>query len=136
MEPITVNLPPIVYEHLKSKAEKTARSVEAELLDVLVNAIPLDEVLPDDMSKELASLSLLNDEALWDEAHRCLPAETANRLEMLHFKRQREGLSDDENQVLPALIRAYEAMMLRRAHAALLLKERGYDVDSLLQTIG
>lgn len=136
MQTITVNLPPILYERLKSRAEQTERSVEAELVDVLVNAIPLDEALPDDMSEELASLSLLNDEALWDAARHGLPDETANHLEVLHLKRQREGLNDDEKQVLPALVREYERMMLRRAHAALLLKERGYDVGALIQTVG
>ena len=55
----------------------------------------------------------------------------ARRLEKLHRKRQREGLTRDEGIALSELVRKYERAMLIRAQAAALLKRRGYDVSKL-----
>jgi hypothetical protein len=65
-------------------------------------------------------------------ARATLAEESAARLEELHFERQRRELSQAEAEELARLVRQYERTMLTRAHAASLLKARGYDVDSLL----
>lgn len=55
----------------------------------------------------------------------------AERLEALHLKRQREGLRVDEADEARGLTGTYERIMVLRAEAAALLKERGYDVGGL-----
>jgi len=48
----------------------------------------------------------------------------------LHLKRQREGLTATEAAEAAGLTRQYERVMLVRARAAALLRERGHDVTS------
>jgi hypothetical protein len=100
-------------------------------LEVVAWAVPVAEDLPDDLNESLASLELLDDEALLRAARSHLPAETAAQLEHLHLKRQREGLSDGEQRDLAGLVRQYERSMLVRAQAAALLQRRGHDISEL-----
>jgi hypothetical protein len=73
----------------------------------------------------------LDDEALWRAARTRLPADAVEELERLHLKRQRQGLTASEDEQVAALVRQYERVMLVRAQAAALLKERGHDVSVL-----
>jgi hypothetical protein len=50
------------------------------------------------------------------------------RLAELHSKQQREGLNAEEQGEERALLALYRETILVRAQAALLLKQRGYDV--------
>jgi uncharacterized protein YnzC (UPF0291/DUF896 family) len=77
-------------------------------------------------------MGVLDDAELWRAARSRLAAEDAERFEELNAKRQREGLTSDEDRESAALVRRYERAMLVRAQAAALLKERGHDVSSLL----
>jgi hypothetical protein len=94
--------------------------------------VPAVDDLPADLESSLTQLSLLDDEALWRAARTTLAADAARQLEELHLKRQREGLNEHEAQTAAALIQQYERVMLVRAQAAALLKQRGQDVSSLL----
>jgi plasmid stability protein len=130
---ITIRLPNLLYQKLKARAEQTQRSVEAEALDALVAAVPAVDDLPADLEASLAQLALLDDEALWRAARTTLAADAAQQLEDLHLKRQREGLTEHEAQAAAALVQQYERVMLVRAQAAALLKQRGHDVSVLLR---
>jgi hypothetical protein len=57
-----------------------------------------------------------------------LPAQR-ERLEALHDKQQREGLSTEEQQEERTLLELYRETVLVRAQAAVLLKQRGYDIS-------
>ena len=132
VQSITVNLPSALYNRLKRRAEQTRRTVEAELLEVVATAVPIADELPPDLAEAISPLALLDDEALWRAARSHLPAEAASQMEEMHLKRQREGLSEAEQQTLARLVRQYECAMLVRAQAAALLKQRGYDVSELI----
>lgn len=132
---VTLHVPSLLYEQLKRRAEQAQRTVEAELLDIVVTAVPLSDDLPADLAEAITPLELLDDEALWRAARCSLPAEAATQMEDLHLKRQREGLTDSEVKTLDGLVRQYERTMLVRAQAAVLLKERGYDVSQLLTRV-
>ncbi len=132
VQSITLNLPSALYNHLKQRAEQTRRTVEAELLEVVATAVPIADELPPDLAEAISPLALLDDEALWRATRSHLPAEAASQMEDLHLKRQREGLSEAEQQTLTGLVRQYERAMLVRAQAAALLKQRGYDVSELI----
>jgi plasmid stability protein len=132
VQPVTLNLPSALYARLKRRAERSRRSVEAELLELVATAVPVADELPADLSEAISPLNLLDDEALWRAARSRLAPETASEMERLHLKRQREGLSEAEAQTLAGLVRQYERAMLVRAQAAALLKQRGFDVSELI----
>jgi hypothetical protein len=77
-------------------------------------------------------LQFLSDDALWATARNRLPQEISMQLEQLNHKQQREGLTEVEAGTLEQLVQEYERMMLLRAQAAVLLKERGYDISNLV----
>jgi uncharacterized protein YnzC (UPF0291/DUF896 family) len=62
-----------------------------------------------------------------------MTAEQRQRLETLHDKQQREGLTPEEKAEEQALLSLYRETLLVRAQAAALLKQRGYDVSDPLQ---
>ena len=129
---VTLHVPNSLYEQLKRRAAQAQRTVEAELLDVVATAVPVDDDLPAELAEAISSLALLDDGALWHAARSHLPAEVVAQMEDLHFKRQREGLTDAEAETLKGLVHQYERTMLVRAQAAALLKARGHDVSNLL----
>ena len=132
VQPITLDLPRLLYERLKSRANQTHRTVEDELIQVVATAVPVGDELPADLDEAISPLSLLDDDALWRAARTHLPTKAAAQMENLHLKRQREGLTETETQILASLVQQYERTMLVRAQAAALLKQRGYDVSVLL----
>lgn len=129
---ITLSMPDLLYQHLKVRAQQAQHSVEDEVIEVLAASLPLGDELPEDLEAAISPLSLLDDEALWRAARNTFPANSAQQLEALHQKRQREGLTADENQTVALLVQQYERAMLVRAQAVALLKERGHDISSLL----
>ena len=131
-QPITLNIPLPLYNLIKNRADQARRTVEAELLEVVATALPISNELPPDLNETITPLALLDDEALWRAARSHFTAETAEQIENLHLKQQREGLTDAEAQTLQGLMRQYERTMLTRAHAASLLKKRGHNVSELI----
>jgi hypothetical protein len=129
---MTLHLPGPLFNRLKQQAERSRRTVEAELLEMAAASMQVEEGLPDDLAQLVASLRFLDDAALWRAAESRLPAEVATRIEDLHLKRQFEGLTPIEAQDLARLMRRYEQNMLVRAHATLVLKQRGHDVSQLV----
>ena len=132
VHPITLNVPDSLYRRLKQRARETERSVEDELLDVLVTAVPLDQELSPDLTKAILALSSLDDNALWEIARSRLSPDIAAELETLNWKQQAEKLSPEEQSRQEELAHQYEKTMLLRARAAALLKERGYDISELM----
>lgn len=133
-QPLTLNVPSPLYEHLKHRAEQAQRSVEEETLEVLATAVPADGALPAELSEAIESLKGLDDAALWEAARSRLADDVSEQLEVLHVKQQREGLTNADSQELAELVRQYERQMLVRAQAAALLKERGHDVSELVKS--
>jgi plasmid stability protein len=131
---ITVDLPDGLYSQLKQRAERWNRSIEAEMVDVLSSAIPVEDSLPANLEEELSRLDETDDGTLRLAARGHLSFEVSRQLEDLHLKRQREGLSEIETEALARLFEEYERAMLIRAHAAALWKQRGYNPSELLHT--
>jgi hypothetical protein len=129
---LTLSLPGSLYERLIRRAERTHRPVEVELLEAVATGMSVDEDLPAELAQAVSALQLLDDAALWRAAQSPLPTEVATQIENLHLKRQFEGLTPNETQVLSTLMRRYEQTMLVRAQATLLLKQRGHNVSQLV----
>ena len=131
-QPVTLNLPQPLFNRVRKMAEQSQRSIETELLEMVAQALPEAEELPDELADAVAALSLLNDDDLWRAARSHIAVEAVAQMEALHIKRQTEGLSESESETLQRLLYQYERAMLIRARAAALLKQRGYDVSSLV----
>ena len=123
---LTVNLPGDLYVRIKKRADDAQRSVEDEAVELLAATVSAE---PD---SALASLDLLDNEAVERAARSRLAVELASELETLHLKQQREGLTAAESGRCAELVRAYERAMLVRAQAAAVLKKRGVDVSHLV----
>ena len=78
-------------------------------------------------------MAYLNDAILWQLARATMTSEQSQQLEQLHHKLQREGLSRSESEVEDALTQLYRETILVRAQAAVLLKQRGYDISDFSQ---
>ncbi|HEU5198940.1 MAG TPA: hypothetical protein VFU32_04845 [Ktedonobacterales bacterium] len=126
---LTLNIPDDLYSRLEKRAAAAHRTVEAEVLDVVAGAVA-DEELPADVAEALAALAVADDKTLWQSARSRLSQDVSDEIEELHFKRQREGLTDDEKYRLAGLMRQYERVLAIRAEAMGLLTERGYDVHA------
>jgi plasmid stability protein len=129
---VTLEIPAELYSRIRDRAERSKRSVEAEFLDVLVQAVSESDELPSELAEAIAPLDRLDDALLWNVARGRVPEEASAELESLHLKQQREGLNDVERKRADDLCFDYDRSMLVRARAAVLLKERGYGVSSLL----
>ena len=124
---LTVHLPSDLYVRIKKRADDSHRTIESEALDLLASTLRAEGAT----SISAADLHVLDNSALECAANSRLPSDLATELELLHFKKQREGLTDVEILRSSELIRAYERSMLVRAEAVALLKKRGVDIGHL-----
>ena len=132
LHPVTVNLPENVYKRIRRAAEITRRSVDEVMVEA-VSAVAPDLETPSAIRNNLAQMAYLNDAALWQAARATMPADQRARMEELHIK-QREGkFKKAEQAEEQALLKLYRETILVRAQAAVLLKQRGYDVSDLTQ---
>ena len=129
-----VNLPDPIYQQIKSRAEQTQRTVEAELLEIVSSVSSEEERLPEDLNNAITALSLLDDKTLWQAARTHLPVKTVTRMEGLHAKRGDERLTQIEEQELRQLVKDYEKSILIRSEAMGILMERGYDISKLIKS--
>ncbi len=130
---LILSLPDDLYQRIKQHAEQSGRTLEEEAERVLAEGIPADEQMTPELERMLASLALLDDAALWQAARNDLAREAAEEIRRLRARRERKGLSDAEKQRFSDLLYQYDKGILIRAEAVVQLKERGYDVDVLLQ---
>lgn len=93
---VTLELPEPLYERYKQLAAQTGRSVEDELLEVILEAAP-QEGLPPDLAKETAAMNLFNDKDLWKVARSRMPLRSLNQLVLT------SGMVDNSRQPPPRL---------------------------------
>lgn len=134
MQTVTLQVPEHLYARIRERAERSRRSVEAELVDVLTTAVPEGDEVEFALTEVMTTLDRLGDAELWDAARQRLPDHVSTELESLHLKQQRVGLTPAELERSEELCLAYDRVMLVRARAASLLKNRGHDVGCLLQS--
>lgn len=130
---ITLDIPNHLYEQIERVAEKRHRTINDLLVEAVTAVAPVIDNDSAAMRSAFAQLAYLNDAALWQAARASMNATQRERLASLHDKAQREGLSDNEQNEEAALLKLYRETLLLRAQAALLLKERNYDVSDPTQ---
>ncbi len=126
---ITIDLPEALIERLESAAQSQRRSVADVVREFVIDNWKLRPRLPDDVEAELAALPSLSDETLWLLACNTLTTEEQQHLSYLNREAKERALTEEENKQLDALLDKYDRMMVRRAQAALILKNRGHDLS-------
>lgn len=129
---VKVTIPADLYERLSRQARQRRRSVEDEVVLALATAVPADDDIPSDVAATLRSMVALDDDTLLGLAQSRVAEEAAARLDELGDKRQRIGLNEAELREAEDLLQQHDRVMLVRAEAAALLKQRDHDVSNLL----
>lgn len=121
---VTLDVPDKIFSRIRDRARQANRTVEAELIGVLANAVTPTDELPPELAAAMAAVDTLDEAGLRRAAESRLTPEQGEELESLHFKQRREGLTPAEDQTRQILMREYERAMLVRARAAALLHQR------------
>jgi rhodanese-related sulfurtransferase len=134
---ITLELPPAAYEQLRRTASRQNRPVAEVVKDIVLREIPDLPALPADVEAELATFSQLSNDVLWLIARSTLTRQQQDELAHLNDQAQRRPLTADEQSQQERLLSVYDRVLVRRAQAALVLKQRGYDLTNpvVLQTL-
>ncbi|MEI8167541.1 MAG: hypothetical protein WCG26_14260 [Chloroflexales bacterium] len=133
VQEVTLALPEATYNQIQRAAEKAHRAVTDLILEAIIAAAPAMEPSGSGLRMALAQMAYLNDAALWQAACTTMVEAQRERMEELNTKQQREGLSKAEEAEVQSLLVLYRETILVRAQAAVLLKQRGYDVGDPLQ---
>lgn len=126
---ITLPLP----EHLYLRFEQAAKATRQSVTDVLLHAVEVgsppgwDDV-PAEFQADLAALDRLDDKALWQIARSQQSDAEMDRYEDLLHRNANEGLTPTEQHELAQLRHEADRLMLRKAHAAALLRWRGHQL--------
>jgi len=127
---ITLQIPDFLYQRLVNTAQATERSLEAVMLHALqIGSPPNWSDVPEEFQADLAALDRLEDQALWPIAQSKKTPEEMERHYWLLAQNQERSLTDAEQIELEQLKISADRFMLRKAHAAALLKWRGYTVS-------
>lgn len=123
---VTLQLPEPLYRRLLNTAQATRRPIEEVIVHAVeVGSPPSWEDVPAEFQADLAAMDRLNDAALWQIAGGRMSTATDDRYdELLECNREGE-LADAERVELQRLREAADRFMLRKAHAAALLRWRG-----------
>lgn len=130
-ETVTLQLPEQLHQRLVNTAQATGRPLEAVILHAItVGSPPHWNDAPEEYQADLAVLDRLEDAALWQIARsQKTIAEIARYDELLEHNQERR-LSESEQLELLGLRRESEQFMLRKAHAAAILKWRGHQISA------
>ncbi len=129
VQAITLDLPQTVYEQIRQAAEKAQRPVGEVMVEAVTAVAPVIDSASEQLRMALAQMAYLNDAALWQAARATMSTEQRERLEALHHRQQRQGLTAEQQVEEQALLTLYRETLLIRAQAAILLKGRGYDIS-------
>lgn len=126
---ITISVP----DHLYLRLEQTAEATQQSVTDILVQAVeigspPSWEDVPPEFQVELAALDRLNDKTLWRIARGQQSEAEMDRYEELLHKNANNNLTATEQNELDQLRYDADRFMLRKAHAAALLRWRGHQL--------
>lgn len=136
MQTITLTLPDALYRSAYQVAEATRQPLEVVLRESLTHTLPpLDDLAPEEAS-DLAALSVLDDASLWRASEVMLNTRKQAELRALLEQQQAGEWSADDQRRLQSLLDEYGRLMVRKAHAWLLLARRGYHVPPQFQNQG
>jgi hypothetical protein len=126
MQSITLTLPDSLYNYARKISEATKQPLEAVLQKSIAQTMPPLDDVPKEEAAELAAMAVMSDAALWQEARAMMSANDQAKLRELSSRQSAGQLSAEEKPELTTLLDLYGRLMVRKAHAWLLLARRGY----------
>jgi hypothetical protein len=130
-ETVTLKIPEMLYRRLQSTAQSTQRSLDDVILHALqVGSPPVWDDVPAEFQADLAAMDRLDDAALWQIARSRKTEAEMKRYDELLAQNQDRQLAPAEKQELQQLRQEADRFMLRKAHAAALLRWRGHTVPA------
>ncbi len=130
---VTLDLPEHLYERLETQARTATRSVDEVVVQTLARGLPpaVEKDLPPALQTELEAMEHLSSETLWRIAESAMNRDKVALYDMLLERHQAGNLTPEGREWLIRLREEAEALMLRKAHAYVLLQSRGYELPSL-----
>lgn len=133
MTTITLDIPDNLYRQLRRQAQLNRQSVDelaqATLSRFLPAMMAVEADLPLVLQVELNAMEQLSDAALWSLARGQMGSQEQAELAMLGELQGGRELTAVEQQRQNELLEQYDEIVLRRAHAAILLQARGHDLS-------
>ena len=134
---VTVQLPEALYVRLQQAAQATRRPLDEVLLRAVeIGSPPRWDDAPAEFQADLAALDRLDDETLWRIARSRQDDVETKRYQDLLDKNANGSLSAAEREELTCLRVEGDRFMLRKVHAAALLRWRGYQIPQPKATNG
>jgi plasmid stability protein len=125
---VTLTLPEAVYDELLQRARYHQRKLEDEATLTLIAAVGADSGLSADLAAAIDALATLDVPGLWRVSLSQPTVEDTVLLDTFLDKRRRHGTTPDEDLLLAELVDRHDRVMVLRAEAVALLKQRGVDV--------
>lgn len=129
---VTLTLPEAVYDELKQRAHHHQRKLEDEATLTLIAAVGANDGLPSDLAAAIDALAALDTDGLWRVAQSQPTMDDKVLLDTFVDKRRHQGPTPDENRLLAEVVDRYDRVLVLRAEAVTLLKQRGVDVGELV----
>ncbi len=122
-----------LYHQLERRALPLRRSVSEWVSETvkrgLSPSVKVEDDLPPWLHAELRAMQELSDTALWTLARSTMRQVNNDELAHLNEIGQERPLTTIEQAQQQALLNESDETVLRRAHAAILLQARGYDMS-------
>ena len=131
MRTLTIQLPDEVYARLQHAAYGNEKKVRQVAIQMLSAALPPDDTMSQGIEQELRLLESLSDDVLSPVARGKMAASKQRRWKRLLDKNRQGTLTEAERQELEQLTAEGDHLALYKAHAYLLLKERGHRIPEL-----
>lgn len=123
---IILTVPDDISARARQIADATAQPVERVLLDHLKTLSAPLPTLAHDEQAELEALRHLSDDALWTIAREQMPDDVQARAQTLLERNSRNQITEDEHAELEQLVQRADRLMLRKAEAGAILRQRGF----------
>lgn len=127
--PVTIDLLTSLFQQLEKIARQKRQTVPEVVQEIVLRELPTLPSLPADVEAELVAFHKLSDDVLWLLARSSLTTAEQNELAYLNQQSKKRPLTLDEASRQQSLLDSYDRTMICRAQAALLLKQRGYDLS-------
>jgi hypothetical protein len=130
---ITLTLSEPIYKQLQNQAKITTRSLDEIASQFFIRSLPppVEEDLPPNYRLELESMAHLSDEVLWQIAQSTMNQDKVAFYDMLLERHKNQQLTQIGREWLTQLREEADQLMLRKAHAYAILKNRGHQLPTL-----
>ncbi len=130
---ITLTLPGDLYAQLEAQAQRAGDPVDDVVAQMIAHGLIVasDPDLAPNVQAELAAMESLADARLWEVAGQTASRDTLALYDLLAQRQQDGTLTSEGQQWLERLRAEADLLMLRKAHAYALLKQRGQQVPAI-----